>query len=104
MGLEVQGPRPLSPLEREAVDLVFDGSIDPCDVHLTVMEYIQHTVQNVAADYIKGGIIRIGRSKFLHTDALDINSTLENTDKFKPANMNYLCRVIHEWCTSLAEG
>lgn len=96
MRLAMEGPRPLSPLEREAVELVFWDSIDPCDVHVTVVEGLIVGEKEVAARYGEGGIIFINRSKFPYTDALDINSRRTNTDKFKPANMNYLCRVIHE--------
>ncbi len=97
MPLTMEGPRPLSPLEREAFRLVFWDSIDPCDVYVIVVEDIEHTVPGTAADY-GGGRIRISRSKFPYTDALGIDSTLANTDIFKPGNMNYLSRLIHE-CT-----
>ena len=97
MGLQVQGPRPLSPLERASVELVFEDSIDPCDVYITVLENLEHTVVGAAASYSNGGI-KVNGLKFEDTDGLDINSTLENTDKFKPPNMSYLSRVIHE-CT-----
>ena len=33
MPLPLEGPRPLSPLEREAVELVFEDSLDRCDVY-----------------------------------------------------------------------
>lgn len=97
MPLPLEGPRPLSPLEREAFRLVFWDSIDPCDVYVTVIEKIEHTVKNAVATYSNGGI-KFGRSRFPYTDALNIDSTLANTDIFKPANMNYLSRLIHE-CT-----
>ena len=97
MPLPLEGPRPLSPLEREAVDLVFEDSIDPCDVYLTVLPVIEHAVGSTAASYAEGQI-KINRSKFLHTDALNIKSRRAKTDIFKLANMSYLSRVIHE-CT-----
>ena len=95
MPLPLEGPRPLSPLEREAFRLVFWDSIDPCDVYVTVIEKIEHTVKNAVATYSNGGI-KFGRSRFPYTDALNIDSTLANTDIFKPGNMNYLSRLIHE--------
>ena len=95
MPLAMEGPRPLSPLERDAFRLVFWDSIDPCDVYLTVVENIEHTVGGTAATYSNGGI-QVNGSKFPYTDALGIDSTLANTDIFKPGNMNYLSRLIHE--------
>ena len=95
MPLPLEGPRPLSPLEREAFRLVFWDSIDPCDVYVTVMERLEHTVGGTVASYSDGGI-KVNGSRFPYTDALDINSTLANTDIFKPGNMNYLSRLIHE--------
>ena len=103
MPLEVQGPRPLSPLERDAVKLVFWDSIDPCDFYLTVLEDIEHTVPGTVATTTDGGGIKIKGPAFTDTDALDINSTRTNVDIFKPANMNYLSRVIHE-CTHHWQG
>ena len=99
MPLELQGPRPLSPLEREAVRLVFWDSIDPCDVYLTVLEHLDGD----AAAYRGNGNIRISKANFSYADALNIDSTRATTDIFKPANMNYLSRLIHE-CTHHWQG
>ena len=38
MPLPLEGPRPLSPLEREAFRLVFWDSLDPCDVYVAVFD------------------------------------------------------------------
>lgn len=95
MGLQVQGPRSLSPLEREAVDLVFEGSLDPCgDVYLTVFEHLGGD----AGKHRGFGDIRISKQKFWRTDALKINSTSANTKILQPGNIQYLSTLIHE-CT-----
>ena len=92
--LELQGPRPLSPLEQDAVRLVFEDSIDPCDVFLTVYEERRGN----AGGYRGDGNLRLNRSAFGYADALNIDSTRANTDIFKPGNMKYLSTLIHE-CT-----
>ena len=150
MPLAMEGTRVLSPLERDAVKLVFKDAIDPWDISLTVVEDIPregHGLQDinpridnqfrplssiprqeiidllkqkptieqqlppkplpqkikpplggVASTYDGNGKIRISRSAFPHTDALNINSTRADTKIFKPANMHYLSTLIHE-CT-----
>ena len=92
MPLPLEGPRPLSPLEREAFRLVFWDSIDPCDVYVSVF----NDSSKGSAYYGGNGHIEINRARFPHTDALGVNSTLDHTDKFKPANMSCLSRMVHE--------
>ena len=94
MPLEVQEPRPLSPLEREAVELVFWDSLDPCDVYLRVID--DPKVHN--GGNRDDGNIWINKYVFPYADALNIDSTLANTDILKPGNMKYLSTLIHE-CT-----
>ena len=89
------GPRVLSPLERDAFNLVFWESIDEWDINLTIAEV---DTPGSKAGYSRNGNIRIDAADFPYTDALDINSTRANTDIFKPGNMEYLCTLIHE-CT-----
>ena len=150
MPLPLAENRVLSPLERDAVKLVFQNAIDPWDISLTVVESIPregHGLQDmipridnqfrplsstprqeiidllkqkptieqqlppkplpqeikpllgeVASTYDGNGKIRINRSAFPHTEALNINSTRADTKIFKPANMHYLSTLIHE-CT-----
>ncbi len=115
MPLAMEGPRPLSPLEREAVKLVFDKSIDPSNISLRVVENIppewhgpldikprseKPRLVEIASAYGGNGNVTINRSAFTHTDALDIESdrTDKKTDAFKPGNMHYLSTLIHE-CT-----
>ncbi len=150
MPLAMEGTRVLSPLERDAVKLVFKDAIDPWDISLTVVESIPwegHGLQDinprignqfrplssipqqeiidllkqkptieqqlppkplpqdikpplerVASTYDGNGKIRISRSAFPHTDALNINSTRADTKVFKPANIHYLSTFIYQ-CT-----
>ena len=152
MPLAMEGTRVLSPLERDAVKLVFKDAIDPWDISLTVVESLEielerHALLDInkrvgnqfrplssiqpqeiidrikqpppieqqlppierqpatfnqsvqaASTYDGDGKIRISRSAFPHTDALNINSTRADTTIFKPANMHYLSTLIHE-CT-----
>lgn len=94
MGLQVQGPRPLSPLEQDAVRLVFCGSLNPCDLYVTI--YDDRRSEANRGSNRDGGNIRINRYKFKYADALNLNSTRANTDIFKPGNMDYLSTLIHE--------
>ena len=94
MPLPLEGPRPLSPLEREAVELVFWDSIDPCDVYLTVLEELR----GHAATYGGQGQININKKKFERTDALHVNSTSADPRILEPGNIKYLSSLIHE-CT-----
>ena len=98
MPLPLEGPRPLSPLEREAVELVFWDSIDPCNVYLTVLPVITVQGKSKRTASYSSGQITIDRSKFPYTDALGIKSRRAKTDIFKPGNMKYLSTLIHE-CT-----
>ena len=122
MPLAMEGTRVLSPLERDAVNLVFQDTIDPWDISLTVVEQLERQVTNrllvtqpwgaikrkVSSTYEGNGKIKINRSAFRHAQALNINSTRsyidltdkrgERTNPFRPANMHYLSTLIHE-CT-----
>ena len=121
MPLAMEGTRVLSPLERDAVNLVFQGTIDPRDIALEIIEsvpekqgakYTNVETRNGArvavSAYYGSGTIRISRSALPHTQALNINSTRryldlndkrgELTNQFRPGNMHYLSTLIHE-CT-----
>ena len=78
MPLAMEGPRPLSPLEREAFRLVFWDSIDPCDVYVSVFDDIYRE----GGYYSGAGSIQINRSTFLDAN-LHMNSTHANTDILK---------------------
>ena len=93
MPLPLEGPRPLSPLEREAVDLVFEDSIDPCDVFVSAF----YDSSRERAYYGRGGKITLNRSQFWDVN-LHMKSSHANTEILKPANIRYLSALIHE-CT-----
>lgn len=92
--LELQGPRPLSPLEQDAVRLVFCGSLNPCDLYVTVID--DFSAEPAAGSHGGHGNIKINRRAFEYADALNLNSTRANTAIFKPKNMAYLSTLIHE--------
>ena len=118
MPLAVQGPRPLSPLEEEAVDFVFQrqppAGVEPTEIvseiQLEIVEhiprYIKPWLRVVPSTYDGNGIITISSSAFPHAQALNKDSTrkfLGSTDRwgeriepFRPGNMHYLSTVIFE--------
>ena len=113
--LEAQGPRELSSIEREAVDLIFRGKISTRDIELEIVEvidpderrvkYINYELRDVGevpvSAYDGNGKIRISKSAFPHTQALDGNSAVDGSgwiNPFSPGNMHYLSTLIHE-CT-----
>ena len=100
--LTVQGPRLLSPLEKDAVRLVFGGSSSFTDLKILNKIRIQF-VWEIDGQPTWGasqgaGLIKIAIKKHPCTDFLDHNSTRGTVDIFKPSNMFYLNRLIHE-CT-----
>ena len=121
--LEVQGPRDLSDLEEEAVNLVFVGHTPPgvtpteiiSDVQLEIVENIPRTTKpwllKVPSIYTyddEYGLITISKSAFPYTQGLNKNSTYDwvdstlgfrdrkRTDRFRPGNMHYLSTVLFE--------
>lgn len=118
--LEVQGPRDLSPLEEEAVGLLFPiipslPTVEPTEiiseVQLEIVDHILRTekpwLKKVHSIY-GNGLITISKSAFPHTQALNRNSTFDwvdptlefgdrkRTDPFSPGNMYYLSTLIFE--------
>ena len=114
MPLEVQGPRSLSRLERDAVNLVFQKSIDPRAISLRIVEpeaglkaaQFGEVKQLLPAPRISGydgdGLIWIQRSAFPYAQALNERSTRYflgdggHTEPFSAGNMHYLSTLIHE--------
>ena len=113
--LEAQGPRSLSPMEKKAVDLMFKGKISTRAIELEIVEgidrdevrveYINVETRDagevVVSAYDGNGKIRISKSAFPHTQALDGDSAVDGSgwiSPFKPGNMHYLSTLIHE-CT-----
>lgn len=122
MPLPLAVNRILSPMEREAVELVFKdpgdpeekSAINPESIKLTIVEALEpefRPQQNqigvpwaalkreVASTYDGDGLIRISQSAFPHTDLNESSTRADmDTDEFKPGNMHYLSTLIHE-CT-----
>ena len=108
MLLEVQGPRQLSPLEEEAVRLVFHRPpptwVEPTEIVSEIqLEIVDHILpitkpwlSKVPSTYDGDGKIRISKSAFPHTEALNMTSSRRNTDEFSPGNMHYLSTLIFE--------
>lgn len=92
MALEVQEARPLSPLERAAVKLVFEDSLDPCDVYVIVHANLGGNAGSAGGS----GQINISKASYQRTDALDIDSTVSIPKALKPENIAYLSTVVHE--------
>ena len=105
--------RPLSPLERDAVDLVFRGSIDLSKISVTVVKFFEPPplwaaakLPQVASTHDGDGNIKIRQSAFPHTKGIQIHGATTRGAKaqiFKPANMHYLSTLIHE-CTHYWQG
>ncbi|MYE88448.1 hypothetical protein F4X33_05585 [Candidatus Poribacteria bacterium] len=102
--------RPLSSIPRQAIiDLLKQKpTIEQQLPPKPLPQEIKPSLGEVASTYDGDGKIRINRSAFPHTQALNINSTrryIDLTDKrgelttpFSPGNMHYLSTLIHE-CT-----
>lgn len=91
MPLPLEGPRPLSPLEREAVGLVFWDSIDLCGVYVSVTDYQKAQ----AGGYSDHGHFRLGRDELPYAN-LHKNSSSADRDILAPANIACLSTLIHE--------
>ena len=95
MPLVVQQRRRLSPLERYAVDLVFEGAVDPRDLSVEVSNSITIDGDGVASVYRGGGRIAISRIKHTHAENLHILSEVDDIDKTRPRNIAYLSTLVH---------
>ena len=96
MPLVVQQRRRLSPLERYAVDLVFDGAVDPGELSVEVSDRITIGGDGVASIYSGDGRIAISRIKHADAEDLDILTEVDDIDKTRPNNISYLSRIVHE--------
>ena len=95
MPLVAQPLRRLSPVEEYAVDLVFDGAVDPRELSVKVPDRITiggHTIPSV---YNDDGRIAINHIK--HADAEDLHmlTEVDDIDKTRPSNIRYLSRIVH---------
>ncbi len=100
--LRVHGPRRLSPLEIDAVRLVFGDSESFTDEKIRDKIRIQLVWEFDGQPSWRGsendGLIKIAIRKHPYTDFLNHSSTRSTVDIFKPGNMEYLNTFIHE-CT-----
>ena len=100
--LRVHGPRRLSPLEKDAVRLVFGNSGSFTDVKIRDKIRIQFVWEIDGQPKWRGsqgdGLIKISIKNHPYTDFLNHSSTRGTVDIFKPGNMEYLNTFIHE-CT-----
>lgn len=106
--LQAQEWRQLSPLEDEAVTLVFereppsgvDRTIIVQDILLRIVDDIDRLTKpwllKVPSTYDGDGRITINRSAFPHTGALNMTSSRGNIEEFLPGNMHYLSTLIFE--------
>ena len=95
MPLVVQQRRRLSPLERYAVDLVFDGAVDPRELSVEVPDNITIGGDGVASVYSGDGRIAISRIKHTHAENLHMLTEVDDIDKTRPRNIAYLSTLVH---------
>ena len=96
MPLVEQRRRRLSPLERYAVDLVFDGEVDPGELWIEIPEIYKVGGQKVAGDGGDIGKIKLSRSVFADAEDLDMLTEVDDIDKTRPRNIAYLSTLVHE--------
>ena len=100
--IPLQAERQLSELEKAAIDLVFKDSpsFSPTMLANTVRIKVEDLEITPDGDWKRGDqigdLIIIYRRNFLWGDAIDADSTVGNTDIFKPGNLDYLNTFIHE--------
>ncbi len=98
MPLTVAGPRRLGSLEKDVINFVFDHTIDPDELWITIPENIIYPNDWGSGAYQAPDLIKISRAAHLHTDDLNWHSTIENTDWTNINNFEYVGRLVHEAC------
>ncbi len=100
--LRAHGPRRLSPLEKDAVRLVFGNSRSFTDEKIRDKIRVKLIWEFPGQPKWRGsesdGLITIAIRRHPFTDFLNHSSTRDNVDIFKAGNMSYLNTFIHE-CT-----
>ena len=97
MPLVVQPLRRLSPVEKYAVDLVFDGAVDPEELSVKVPDRITIGGHAIPSVYNDDGRIAISHIK--HADAEDLHmlTAVDDIDKTRPSTLSnklWLCVMI----------
>ena len=108
--LQIQGPRPLSPLEIDACSIVFPSQVDPDELRVEVVpsitvggaqamsdsRVIEKTQTRVSCERPYTLITISNEILQRVTHNLNGNSTRENTEDLHPGNLWYLAVFIHE--------
>ena len=95
MPLVVQPPRRLSSLEEYAVNLVFNGTINPKELTVEVPNIVRSGNQEVAGSS-GAGKIKLSRTKHADAENLHIFTEVDDIDKTRPNNIKYLATLVHE--------
>ena len=101
MPLVVQNRRDLSPLERDAINLAFDGAVNPDDLTVEVSNQIIFDLGGGVTDAAHGahhgnGEIEISRVQHANAENLHLFSTVDTVDLTVPNNIKYLATLVHE--------
>ena len=94
--LAVQGLRRLSPLEEYAINLVFNGTINPEELWVEIPEVYKIGGQKAAGGGGNIGKIKLSRSSFADAEDLDMLTEVDDIDKTRPNNIKYLSTLVHE--------
>ncbi len=89
-GLQTEAPRPLSPLEADAINSVFQGSINPAGLRIQII----HTSNRGSYDHSQK-LIKV-REDLYDAAGLSANSTASAVNVLSHAVIDYLSTVIHE--------
>ncbi|MYE88372.1 hypothetical protein F4X33_05180 [Candidatus Poribacteria bacterium] len=95
MPLVVQPPRRLSTLEECAVNLVFNGLINPKELMVEVPNVVR-TGNDEVAGSSSAGKIKLSRTKHADAENLHIFTEVDDIDKTRPSNIKYLATLVHE--------
>ena len=89
-GLQTEAPRPLSPLETEVINFMFEGSINPAELRIQ----ITHTRNRGSYNHSEK-LISV-REDLYDAAGLSPNSTASADIVLSPAVIDYLSTVVHE--------
>ena len=95
MPLGVQPPRRLSALEEYAVNLVFNGVINPKELMVEVPNVVRSGNEEVTGSS-GAGKIKLSRTKHADAENLHIFTEVDDIDKTRPNNIKYLATLVHE--------
>ena len=98
--IDPTGLRALSPLESNAVDFVFEGTVDPSALDIEIVEGLGYPLAGGGWEEVRGfhtgnGFIQIN-ARLYEAAGLGPNSSLANTNALDPTVINALSTLIHE--------